>query len=141
MMPLSLYNEVGGFDASSFFLYCDDVDLSWRVRRSGYRIIFQPAAVCFHDKRLSPGGDWQPSDAEKYYSAEAALLIAHKWSRPDLVAKHIKMFVNSGVDHLCRAAAEFARRRDEGKLPEPLDAQHDVGNFIEANYGPQRFTM
>lgn len=27
-----VFDEVGGFDAETFFLYCDDVDYSWRVR-------------------------------------------------------------------------------------------------------------
>ena len=33
MIPLPLFRELGGFDADNFFLYCDDVDFSWLVRR------------------------------------------------------------------------------------------------------------
>lgn len=58
MTPLSLFRELNGFDAETFFLYCDDVDYSWRVRLLGYKVIFQPGAVVFHDKHLSNEGLW-----------------------------------------------------------------------------------
>ena len=69
MIPATLFRELNGFDSDSFFLYCDDVDFSWRVRLKGLRIIFQPAAVAFHDKRLSQEAQWVSSAAERYYSA------------------------------------------------------------------------
>lgn len=39
---------VGAFD-TSFFMYFEDTDLSWRLRRSGYRIYYAPLAVVRHD--------------------------------------------------------------------------------------------
>lgn len=30
-----VFDEVQGFDAETFFLYCDDLDFSWRVRMAG----------------------------------------------------------------------------------------------------------
>ena len=40
--------ELGGFD-SNFFMYCEDVDLSWRIRASGGRCILVPNALFLHD--------------------------------------------------------------------------------------------
>jgi GT2 family glycosyltransferase len=37
MIPVALFSQLGGFDAQSFFLYCDDVDFSWLVRRAGIK--------------------------------------------------------------------------------------------------------
>jgi GT2 family glycosyltransferase len=141
MIPAPLFRQLDGFDSDAFFLYCDDVDFSWRVRLAGFRIIFQPAAVVFHDKRLARDGSWQPSAAEKYYSAEAALMITHKWSRPDLTARHLADFKQSGVDDLVRAAAEFERRKAEGKLPLPVDPHHRVGAFVDGMYAEHRFSL
>ena len=73
MVPAPLFRKIGGFDADSFFLYCDDVDYSWLTRLEGYSVIFQPAATAFHDKRLAADASWAPSASERYYSAEAAL--------------------------------------------------------------------
>ena len=86
MIRAELLQQVGGFDGDSFFMYCDDVDFSWRARLAGYQVIHQPSARVFHDKRIQVDGRLVVSDAERYYSAEAALLMAWKYSRPDLVA-------------------------------------------------------
>ncbi len=82
-----IFNKVGKYDSDSFFMYCDDVDLSWRVRLLGLKVLFLPNALCFHDKTLAKDAAWQPSNAEMYYSAEAALLMAYKWSKNDILEK------------------------------------------------------
>jgi hypothetical protein len=61
-------------------MYCDDVDFSWRARLAGYRVVYQPTACVFHDKRLDPDGQIVAGEAEVYYSAEASLMMAWKWS-------------------------------------------------------------
>jgi GT2 family glycosyltransferase len=38
---------VGGFDPR-FFLYNEDVDLCLRLRRAGWRLLFEPGMVCSH---------------------------------------------------------------------------------------------
>jgi GT2 family glycosyltransferase len=141
LIPRPVATAVNGFDAESFFLYCDDVDFSWRIRLLGLKVIYQPSAVAFHDKRLSDKGQWQAGPAEMYYSAEAALMMAWKWSRPELVELYLASFANSDQDHLRRAAAEFERRRQTGALPKPLDPAHKVAQFVGNNYTEHRFPL
>lgn len=141
MIPRALFNEIGGFDADSFFLYCDDVDLSWMVREAGYAVLFQPAACVFHDKRLSKEGKWQASTPEIYYSAEAAMVLAHKWSRSDLADSIYKHFVDNGGPLQKRAAAEFDRRRQSGQLPKPRDPNHRIATFVEDFYAHHRYLL
>jgi GT2 family glycosyltransferase len=141
MIPSELFRELGGFDDKSFFLYCDDVDFSWRVRLLGYRVVFQPAAVLFHDKRLSTEGMWQPTSAERFYSAEAALIMAHKWSRPDLVEKILKDFSASTNTDVTAAKTSYLDRLKNGSLPVPLDQDNRIGSFILGNYGEHRFYL
>ncbi len=141
MIPLDLFREIGGFDADSFFLYCDDVDFSWEVRCKGYKVIFQPGAVVFHDKRLSDAGKWQPSDAERYYSAEAALILAHKWSRPELVEKILAEFRGYGDPISSRAVAVYEARRGNKTLPAPRDPDHRIGQFISGMYAAHRYPL
>jgi hypothetical protein len=76
MTTRDVFEQVGGFDHETFFMYCDDVDYSWRVRLAGKRVVYQPSARVFHDKRLTVEADIVPSAAEVYYSAEAAVLLA-----------------------------------------------------------------
>ncbi|MDR6481598.1 glycosyltransferase family 2 protein [Paraburkholderia terricola] len=141
MIPVPLFERLGGFDAASFFLYCDDVDFSWLVRRAGYKVIFQPAAVVFHDKRLSDTGDWLPSAAEHYYSAEAAMILAYKWSREDLAEAICDHFTQHGSDHQKKAAKEFERRRNQNLLPEQLDPHHEIAYFSENLYSKHRYAL
>jgi GT2 family glycosyltransferase len=141
MVPALLFNQLQGFDSHSFFLYCDDVDFSWRVRRVGFRVVFQPSAVVFHDKRLSDDAAWLPTNAEKYYSAEAALFLTYKWSRNDLTEKYLAFFKDSGIDYLVRASQEFQKRQERGDLPEPVDENHKVGQFFGEHYTKHRFSL
>ena len=134
-----LLRDVGGFDADTFFLYCDDVDLSWRVRLAGRVAVYQPTAVCFHDKRLSNEARWMAGAAERYYSAEAALLLAYKYSRPDLTERYLKDFRKSNDADLQKAAAAFDERKATGRLPVPLDLDHTVAQFIDGAYAKHRF--
>jgi GT2 family glycosyltransferase len=138
--PTNLFRELGGFDADTFFLYCDDVDLSWRVRLAGLKVIHQPNAVVYHDKRLNNEGGWMAGAAERYYSAEAGLLLPYKYSRSDLTEKYLDHFVKSADEYLVRAAKAFELRVKTGRLPNPIDPDHMVGQFINENYAHHRFT-
>ena len=141
MTPRDLFLELGGFDAQTFFMYCDDVDYSWRVREAGRSVVFQPAAVVFHDKYLSTDGRWLPTKAEVKYSAQASLLIAHKWSKPGIVNRILKMYDESDVPEQHEAADEFRRRRRHGKLAEPRDADHRIGTFAKGRYAEHRYSL
>lgn len=139
LTPREAFDKIGGFDSDTFFLYCDDVDYSWRLRLAGYRVVYEPAARLFHDKRLTQTGDWPASAAEVYYSAEAALLLAYKYSRPDLVAKILAGYRADSNEAVARAVTEFERRVADGSLPTPIDERHSVAEFVNGNYAVHRF--
>lgn len=48
----SILNKVGGFD-SSFFMYGEDIDLSYRIKELGYKIIYYPLYSVLHLKYQS----------------------------------------------------------------------------------------
>jgi N-acetylglucosaminyl-diphospho-decaprenol L-rhamnosyltransferase len=41
------FDAVGGFD-EAYFMYVEDVDLCWRLRRAGWRVGYEPAAGVVH---------------------------------------------------------------------------------------------
>lgn len=47
LMPATVVRETGGF-REDFFIYCEDVELSLRLSRAGYRMYYQPAARMLH---------------------------------------------------------------------------------------------
>jgi GT2 family glycosyltransferase len=47
-IPRCAYDELGGFD-EVFFMYCEDVDLSWRARANGFVLRMCPRALFLHE--------------------------------------------------------------------------------------------
>ncbi|MGC9334761.1 MAG: glycosyltransferase family 2 protein [Anaerolineae bacterium] len=75
-MRRSLFEALGGFD-ESFFLYMEDSDLSLRARLAGYRCLYVPDSVVYHDYRLHFGPQ------KTYYHERnryAMLLKTFHWS-------------------------------------------------------------
>lgn len=75
------FAQVGGFD-ELFFLYNEDVDLSWRLRMAGWSILYQPDALIHHYTGL---GKYQKNVfyLEHFYSIRNFLLIGYKfWGQP-----------------------------------------------------------
>ena len=134
------FRQVGGFDAENFFLYCDDVDFSWRLRLAGWKLIYQPLAPVFHAKKLSNDSKWLPSEAEVYYSALASLLIACKWSNMDRVAYLMPIFQHRGGAY-AKAVEAFRQRQEAGTLPDSLDPTHQIAHFVEDYYSENRFVL
>ena len=77
--------------------------------------------------------------AEEYWSAEGALVLAHKYSRPGRVAEIRRDLRAHGSEAQRRAVDDFDRRGDEGRLPTPIDPDHAVGQFIAGNYARHRY--
>lgn len=42
-----LYHQYGGLDGS-FFAHMEEVDFCWRMKNLGYRVVCNPASVCYH---------------------------------------------------------------------------------------------
>lgn len=141
IFPTALFRQVGGFDADTFFMYCDDLDFSWQLRLAGYKIIYVPQAVVFHAKWLDENAGWMPTGSEIYYSAEAALLMAYKWSNPELLQTLIETFSKLPGTPEEKALRAFLERKEEGRLPKCLDPEHRVAEFTIYGYGMSRFTV
>ena len=135
----SVIDAIGGFDAETFFLYCDDVDFSWRARLAGFRVVYCPTASIFHDKRLDGGAQVVVGQAEVYYSAEASLMMAWKYSRLDLVDQWSAGLLQTGTPHHRRAVETFRSREQDGSLPPQLDPEGKVAQFVGYAFAEHRF--
>ena len=140
MIPAALYREIGGFDEKTLFMYCDDVDISWRVRLAGKKIYYCPDCPVYHAKRLSATANWVPTEAELYYSKEAALLMAYKWSNEKRFHKLYKAF-SHGDEYCQRVIAHFEEMKEKGELPVQLDSEGKVAKFVGDNYTEHRFVF
>ncbi|WP_282779252.1 bifunctional riboflavin kinase/FAD synthetase [Phaeodactylibacter xiamenensis] len=43
----SLYRQLGGFDGD-YFAHSEEIDLCWRIKRAGYKIMARPRSVVYH---------------------------------------------------------------------------------------------
>jgi len=71
LLRKDLFMRAGGFDGK-FFMYFEDVDLSWRFRLLGYRVGFAPEAKVTHYFSGSAGS--KSVDARKLYYCHRHLL-------------------------------------------------------------------
>lgn len=79
LVPRGVFHDVGLLD-DAFFVYYDDTDFCRRAVNAGYRILYEPRSVVFHQKGATLGG--QLSGFGCYYLAR---------NRPYLMRKHLSL--------------------------------------------------
>ena len=98
--------EVGFFD-EAFFMYCEETDLAFRLRRAGWEILCEPRAVVIHHGGASTG---------------RVRTEAFRWlweSRFKLFARYYPASFRLAARLLVRLAASRAARRPPGTGPDP----------------------
>ncbi|MBI1289119.1 MAG: glycosyltransferase [Flavobacteriales bacterium] len=58
----SVYKELGGLD-DDFFAHMEEIDLCWRIKRAGYKVMVEPQSVVYH----VGGGTLQKSNPFKTF--------------------------------------------------------------------------
>lgn len=139
MIRREVFEQVGGFDDHFFPLYCDDVDLSWRLRLAGFRTVHVPEAVLFHDKLVDPAGRVRMSEHAVYSDGLARLFLSRRYGAPEIEAQFLAWADAHGTPAHHRAAAEFRERLTAGDVPDPLQGAAEVARFEGNVYGRHRF--
>ena len=79
LLPVELWNKIGGFDERYAPAYCEDSDLAFAIRKEGYRVVYQPASVVVHFEGTSNGTDENDSSSMKHYQIENTVKLQQKW--------------------------------------------------------------
>jgi len=76
------FDEVQGFDEHLFFMYCEDVDFSWRLWLKGWKCVYVPTAVVSHfTQDLAKG---KRRTLENYFDFRNSLFLYYRFgSRED----------------------------------------------------------
>ncbi len=139
LLDRAVFDQLDGFDSAAFLLHCDDVDLSWRARRSGHKVVTAPRAAVFHDKRPSHGDGWPAPEYEIYHSALGRLMLARRWDRADIV-EETERAIDAGESAIQHAAlAEFRARVAGGRAPQPEPDPMKIAQFVDGEYAVHRF--
>lgn len=139
LVRTDIFHALSGFDSEHFFLYCDDVDFSWRVRLRGLRTVHEPRAVVFHDKRIDQDGRITATALEEFYGCLGRLMLTHKFARPDLVAETVATIEAVGSADQRAALEEWERRKESGAVPAVLEGASAVAQFVGGEYARHRF--
>jgi len=78
MIPKALFQRVGGFDLRYAPAYYEDADLAFKVRRAGYKVLYQPLSEVIHYEG-STGGTDLSAGAKKYQDINRST-FARAWA-------------------------------------------------------------
>jgi GT2 family glycosyltransferase len=104
--------EVGWFD-DDFFMYYEDTDLSWRLRRCGWDVWYEPTAVLRHVHSAS-SKEWSPRWV--FHVDRNRLLMLVKDASAPLAIREVLRYPASAASMAVRAAREGWRQRSRPAL-------------------------
>ena len=84
LITKEIFEELGGFD-EEFFMYCEDVDLSWRCRASGIPVKLCPTALFLH---AVPNRTMSARTLHSIY--QSGLILARKWGAPTAFSDQLR---------------------------------------------------
>ena len=73
-----VFEKIGLFD-EKYFLYLEDLDLSFRAKESGFKIFYDPDSIVWHINAGSTGGSG--SDLQDYFISRNRMLFGMKYMR------------------------------------------------------------
>jgi GT2 family glycosyltransferase len=71
------WDAVGGFDERQW-MYAEDVDLAWRLRRAGWRTWFEPSALVRHAGAASTSQAWGAQRTEQWLWSTYAWMLRRR---------------------------------------------------------------
>jgi len=133
-LPKNIWQDVGGFD-EEIHMYCEDVDLSWRVRASGYSLKVCPTAKYFHD--VTPRFKQKLEESEHKTRRKAMLMGAYylsvKWRADAQAEKYQQMLVTENLALPNQSLATPSQLIPRSVAGEVADFKHDL------RFSPSRY--
>lgn len=78
MVRSEFFEKSGGFD-EKFWMYEEDVDLSWRTWLSGYKVLYCPTAIAYHYTGLYFGYNGTRYNIEHLWSIRNFIYLMYKY--------------------------------------------------------------
>ena len=93
LIPRQIYEKIGGFD-EAFFMYCEDVDISWRARAAGFAVKTCPRALFYH-----PVGGTEPSvTVTGRFFLRSGIVLAPENGEAQALKRDFERTAGSGLD-------------------------------------------
>ncbi len=121
LMRTSTLEAVGLID-ERYFIYCEDIDLSLRIRKAGFRLALAAGAEMWHKN----GGIMGTMTARRdYYMARNSLLLVHKLYPAMVPAALVFSFYRCALPKIVRG--------DRARLRAVVGAYRDFFAFVGGN--------
>lgn len=101
LIKKAVFDKIGLFD-EKYFLYLEDMDLSVRAKKAGFKIMYQPTATLWHKNASSSGGSG--SKLQDYYISRNRLLFAFKYAKPKTKIAVLKQIITQSTNSARRGA-------------------------------------
>jgi GT2 family glycosyltransferase len=104
------FEELGGFDERIYFMYCEDVDLSWKFWARGWKCVYVPeAAISHYNQDIIPG---KKRTIENYFSFRNSLFLFYRfgcWNERRVLYNFlVKRFISGKYSFRSRLLYTFA---------------------------------
>lgn len=104
LVRVEAIRDVGFYD-TQYFMYCEELDLCYKIKKAGYKIVSCPKVVVWHKVSSSSGGeDFNPFVA--YYRTRNKILFARKNLPKQFLITLIPYQAAVTLYHLLKAISE-----------------------------------
>ena len=79
-----ILRKVDYFD-SDFFMICEDIDLCWRVRLNGYKVVFVPRSIIYHFGSGTRKKFERPAQSQYYNTRNSLVMLIKNYNLKNLL--------------------------------------------------------
>jgi O-antigen biosynthesis protein len=127
-MRRTVFEKTGGFDIGFYPVYYEDVDLCYRARRAGWRVVYLPTVVGLH--RTSVSLDRTGETYFRFFHTSRVRFVMKHYTTDELLEAFLPAEVGRVQAELpdadLRATGEMYRRKRELLLPMPAVGQEQA---------------
>lgn len=129
-----MFKKVNGFDPL-FWMYLEDVDLSWRSKINGYKVIQNPLAVAYHFTGVYFSYVENSYALEDFWSLRNFLYISYKFWGDYGLKKAKKLIYDVGhynrqiKEDAIRNFEELVEKKDIKRIDIPKSLQNEIKIF------------
>ncbi len=105
LLRATALEKVGGFD-STYFMYYEDGDLSWRLRLNGFKLWYCAESVVYHDYKFVPDEQNQTSTQKLFWAERNRLYTCFKNYELSTICLVVPMLLLIETGLLCFLAAK-----------------------------------
>jgi GT2 family glycosyltransferase len=134
-----MFEEIGGFD-ENYWMYLEDVDLSWRSWIAGYKVLQNPRAIANHFTGLYFKYDNNSYTIEHFWSIRNFLYISYKFFGRSGLQQALEMVDKLGYKgNLKTKAISNFKKLKARKTIEQVDVPDELNNLIHI-FGYNKFS-